>query len=671
MIAQTRPSRGQPCLPVYLQAILGSLMTLFGQMHCVAAGIEVRGDTRTQVGYDSNGKALIAPAPLQRDVSYNAFNRFDVTAAGAEFRNADSQARTIVAEVFSAAPSRIEGPISLDGPRANLILANQNGIQVNGGSFVNFGSVALTTGKVTLRDETLAPGLVQRYVDVATESGEIGIEPGGLSSNLIHLELIARRIGIDGPISNVFTSPTAVVRTVAGASLARFDTAASPTDNLTPWVYYSSQGKTANSDDAIAIDLTGKSAITSGRIELIVSDLGAGVRNAGELLATAGDFVINADGLVEQNGGHIGAAGNIRVQAGNYRQDSREDGESLRQSQLIAGGSLRIDSQHGIVNEGGLIQGNARDPADPDTPFGVVLYAAGDIDNHSLPGGSTAIIHGGNDDVGVFAGGSIRNRDARIVANGKLFIDSVGEARNETGHTAGTGRSEERDEESLLFGLLERETYDYHVDLGQLDDPEHQAYWVGETGVSINAANLHNVGGYIYSNQGDVIVDAVQAVETQALAIGDFNYHSRCVLIFCKQEADSTQQSVGGQINAGGKVEISAGERIVNDGGNVLGITDVILDAPQIIARGQPYHSVILRDEGLKALFGDTWAQIYANDQGGGFTAQQGRLILRGAAVQDRGYFSAGQGIEGDIQQIAPPQRQPVVIEDHLGLLFW
>lgn len=46
-------------------------------------------------------------------------------------------------------------------------------------------------------------------------------------------------------------------------------------------------------------------------------------------------------------------------------------------------------------------------------------------------------------------------------------------------------------------------------------------------------------------------------------------------------------------------------------------------------------------------------------------------MILRGAAVQDRGYFSAGQGIEGDIQQIAPPQRQPVVIEDHLGLLFW
>lgn len=670
MNAQTRPPRGQSCLLVYFQAIQVGLLTLCGQPHCPAAGIEVRGDTRTQVGFDAAGKALILPAPPQRDVSYNAFNRFDVTPAGAEFRNADSRARTIVAEVFSAAPSRIEGPISLDGPRANLILANQNGIQINGGNFVNFGSVALTTGKVTLRDETLAPGLVQRYVDVNTEGGTIDIEAGGLTGNLIHLELIARRIGIDGPISNVFTSPTAVVRAVAGASLARFDTAASPSDNLTPWVYYNSLGNTADTGadpDAIAINLSERSAITAGRIELIVSDLGAGVRNAGELLAASGDFVINADGLVQQNGGHIRAAGNIRVQAGNYRQDSRED----VQSQLLAGQSLRIDSPGNIVNQGGQIQGGERDPDDADTPFSVMLNAGGDIDNHSLPGGHMAILHGGNDDVGVFSGGAIDNHDARIVANGKLFIDSVGEARIETGHTAGSGRSEQRDEEPLLFGLLERKTHDYQVDLGQLDDPEHQSYWVGESGVSIHAANLHNIGGHIYSNQGDVIVDAGQAVETQALAIGDFSYHSRCVLIFCKQEANSTQQSIGGLINAGGKVEIRAGERILNDGGNVLGITDVILDAPQIIARGQPYHSVIVRNEGLKALFGDSWAQIYANDQGGGFTAQQGRLILRGTAMQDRGYFAAGLGIEGDIQQIAPPQRQPVVIEDPLGLLFW
>lgn len=667
MNAKIRSHRGQPRPFVSLQAMLGSLLYLLGQPHCLAAGIEARGDTHTQVSYNTSGKALIVPAPAQRDVSYNAFSRFDVPAAGAEFRNTTSQARTLVAEVFSAAPSRIEGPISLDGPRTNLILANQNGIQVNGGSFVNFGSVALTTGKVTLRDETLAPGVLQRYVDVATESGDINVGPDGLSGSLIHLELIAKRIGIDGPVSNVFTSPTAVVRAVAGTSQARFDTAASPIDNLTPWVYYSAAKVMGNSTDAIAIDLSAQSKITSGRIELIVSDHGAGVRNAGELLATAGNFTLRGDGLVEQNGGRINAVGNIRVQARHYQQNSRAE----VQSQLSAGQSLRIDSQGDIDNQGGLIQGATRDSNAADTPYGVMLNAGGDINNHSLPDGSTAIIYSSHDDIGVFADGAMRNLGARIVANAALIIDSSGEVHNETGHIAGSGRSEQSSEDSLLFGLLERKKYDYRVDFGNLDNPEHLAYWVGETGVSIRAANLYNNGGHIHANQGDVTIAATQAVETRALAIGDFSYHSRCLLFFCKQEAQSTQQRVGGQINAGGSVKIDAGERILNDGGNVLGILDVHLEAPQIIARGQPQHSVIQRHEGLKALFGDTWAQIYANDQGGGFTAQQGRLILRGTALQERGYFAAGQGIEGDIQQITAPQRQPVVIEDHLGLLFW
>src|SRR5258707_9740462 len=35
-----------------------------------------------------------------------------------------------------------------------------------------------------------------------------------------------------------------------------------------------------------------------------------------------------------------------------------------------------------------------------------------------------------------------------------------------------------------------------------------------------------------------------------------------------------------------------------------------------------PVHTVILRDKGLKALFGDTWARIYATDLGGSYTVQ-------------------------------------------------
>ncbi len=185
------------------------------------AQIQSNGSTATNVSVGANGHQTITPAAAKNDVSYNAFSRFDVNAAGATFANQEVRARTIVAEVFSPLPSRIEGPISVDGPRANLILANQNGIRVNGGSFVNFGSLALTTGEVILRDVRLTPDAAQRYVDLRTRQGDIQIEAGGLEANVIRLELNAKKIGIAGPITNTFTSVTAVTRIVI-ASNARY-----------------------------------------------------------------------------------------------------------------------------------------------------------------------------------------------------------------------------------------------------------------------------------------------------------------------------------------------------------------------------------------------------------------------------------------------------------------
>ncbi len=167
-------------------ALIGSLLAS-GGLPCPASAatmIEARGDTATLVPSDGQGKVTVVPAPPRYDVSYNAFTRFDVGAAGADFDNNQVKARTIVAEVFSASASQIDGPLTVDGPRANLIFANQNGVRVNSGRFVNFGSVALTSGSVNLRDLTLAPGLARRYVDVATRDGEVVIDADGQSINL-------------------------------------------------------------------------------------------------------------------------------------------------------------------------------------------------------------------------------------------------------------------------------------------------------------------------------------------------------------------------------------------------------------------------------------------------------------------------------------------------------
>ncbi len=86
-----------------------------------------------------------------------------------------------------------------------------------------------------------------------------------------------------------------------------------------------------------------------------------------------------------------------------------------------------------------------------------------------------------------------------------------------------------------------------------------------------------------------------------------------------------------------------------------------------------PVHVALSRADGLRALFGDRWAGVYAIDQGGGFTAQTGRLILTGHAIQDRGFFNASQGVDGVITVERAPGRDPVELTSHLGLFsaFW
>ncbi len=623
------------------------------------AQVQADGSTATLVARQADGHHSITPAMPERDVSYNAFSRFDVGAAGASFANVGVGARTIVAEVFSPLPSRIEGPVRVDGPRANLILANQNGLRVNGGSFINFGSLALTTGAVTLRDEALAPDVYQRYVDLRTQGGSIQIEAGGLDANLIRLELIARQVGIHGPVTNAFTSASASTRVIAGASSASFDTLASPTDNLTPWLSYKSLGERG---DGIAIDVTANSSVRSGRVELVVTDAGAGVRNAGALSASAGDFRLTSSGLIEQIAGRIEAAGDVRLQGREFVQSNGDGGSS---SSVVAGGSARIDTEGSIRNLGGTIQGQTRSASDADTPYAVLLNAGTTVEVATPVGAVGALVFGAADDVVIRGEQGVKISNARIVSNGSLRLRSAQHVEVESVHLAGR----ERLDWSSSNLLSSRNGFE--VDRGSLADPAQQSYLVAGGELSIEAGSLRNSGGYLFSNAGAVRIDVQHDLTNQALSTGHFGVQNHCVLFWCKRSANASEQLSGGQINAATTIHIKAGGTVLNDGGQFLSVLGTTIEAPQTIARARPVQRALVRADGLKALFGDTWARLYASDQGGGFTAQQGRLIVHGAARQEGGYFAAGDGVEADIEVEREPQSEPVRLDQHLGILRW
>ncbi|MEB4734129.1 filamentous hemagglutinin N-terminal domain-containing protein, partial [Burkholderia contaminans] len=165
--------------------------------------------------------------------------------------NANLNGRTasvIVNQVTStgnAYASMLNGPLEVFGAPATVVIANPNGITINGGSFVNTGHVALATGNVSFNDLQIAPGVIQRNIVLDTSTGTIVVGPGGLAGALIGLDMIAKTIRVDGPIDNTFSSATAGVRLLAGRSRVELNTGLSPTDNANDWL---ARGATTNPD---------------------------------------------------------------------------------------------------------------------------------------------------------------------------------------------------------------------------------------------------------------------------------------------------------------------------------------------------------------------------------------------------------------------------------------
>ncbi|WP_010100249.1 filamentous hemagglutinin N-terminal domain-containing protein [Burkholderia ubonensis] len=683
----------------------------------LAAGIVPDGGTATSVSLAPDGRQLVNLAPAVAGVSSNTYSSFNVTAAGATLNNTGINARTIVNQVTSTNPSLIQGQIDVAGPRANVVLANPNGITVNGGSFVNTGRLALTTGNVSFNDVQIAPGVIQRNVVLDTATGTIVVGPGGLESALIGLDLIAKTIRIDGPVHNTYTSPTAGVRLLAGRSQVKLDTGLSPTDDKHEWL---TRSATMNPDTAssYAIDITAAGSLTSGRVELIVTDRGPGVRSAGPLNASLGDFLLTSNGNVELSntkidvaqdfsmtaqGGIVLTDTQVKVNAG--KASLATDGAlTFAGSSLLASGSVKLSgagialnpddamagstvasSQSGvvlkstadIVNVGSLVQGQAAIDADADSAGAVTLNAAGRILNQSLPQSRLGILFGVQGDVSLTAGGDVVNRNARILSNRNVSVVAGGDLNNVVDHDSGVqnGAVVGFSERGGRFLIFRHRSDGFTVDYGSLADASKLAYITADAGnVTVRAANVTNIGGSILSNGGAIDIAARNNLLTQAVFTGQASFRRSC-FVFCSSSASSNVQAFGGVIEANTDITLKAGKQITNTGGTVLALGNLTLDAPKTLAQGVPGYTAINRDHDLKAWFGNRWAAIYAADTGGIFTGGSGKVRLTGEADIEGGAFNAPGGIaaDGGVVTIRAPRREPLTIGNgnHLGLVSW
>ncbi|MGZ2749718.1 two-partner secretion domain-containing protein [Burkholderia stagnalis] len=653
-----------------------------------AAGIVADGSTATTISTGAGGRQTVNVAPTVGGVSNNTYSSFNVSKAGADLNNVGINARTIVNQVTSTNPSLIQGNINVLGPRANVILANPNGITVDGGSFTNTGHVVLSTGQVSFNDITLAPGVLQRNVVLTTDRGAITIGPGGLSGTLVNLDLIAKQLNINGPVTNDFTSSTSGIRAIVGDSTTTYDTSFSPSDNGHDWLIGTSSPGTTN--NAVAIDITAAGGLTAGRVQLIVTDQGAGVHSLGKVYANAGDVVVTANGdivvadgslkaerdvaltmagTLSLQGAQVTAANNVNVQAGNIALSDDTTGPTT----LSAGNTVGLTSTGTITNTGSLIQAGTIASDGTTTGGDVILTAAGDITNRSSAS-NLGIMFAANGQTKLTADGNIINDNGRILSNDAVTLTAAGDVQNMIDHNGGTngGQPTAYSDRGSSFLFFTHTTSGFNVDYGTVSQPDQLAFIAAVHGpVTINARNFTNSGGIVQSNDSDVQITAQNAFTNAAVFTGQASYTRSC-WIFCHADASSNVTPYGGTIQAGGDIDIKAGTVARNVGGNVFATGNIKVDAPVTYAQGVTGYSAINQHRGFKAFFGSTWAQIIAMDIGGGFTAT-GSVTITGDGVIDGGSFSGGKGVTaaGGITTVRAPSRTPVQIDQHLGLTTW
>lgn len=316
------------------------------------AGIVPDGGTATIRTTATTGRQTVRIAPAIGGVSHNTYTQFDVDRNGADFINTGVNARLILNEVTGSSPSQLQGRIAILGSRAHFILANPNGITIDGGSFLNTGNVALSTGHISFNTFDPGDGSLQRNVLLTTDAGRIDITGQGLSGTFNSLELIAKTIRIGAPVSNL--AGNGRTRLVAGSSRAEFNSAVDGFDGLTPWVQYQSANGAA--PGAIAVDITSLGSLNAGRIEILVADSGAGVRHAGVGLASAGDFTVTTAGNIELTAGQIAAAGDVALEG---QVASMHAGSNGALSQIAADGDVDLRFAQADLRSGSIAAGRS------------------------------------------------------------------------------------------------------------------------------------------------------------------------------------------------------------------------------------------------------------------------------------------------------------------------
>ncbi len=274
-------------------SLLISAFFIFQPIIVAAGGVKVdttrSGNTFTDTS--RSGVPIVnINTPNGHGVSHNTYIEFNVPTQGLILNNSGVETQTktagyiggnrnvrngsaslILNEVSGTNRSHLDGQMEVAGQSADVIVANPNGITVNGGGFINIPSATLTTGKV---------GFDNGRPTYEVERGDILIDGKGLdATSTRELKLYTKALKLNAKLhGNSVDVVMGINHIDANGKVTVKD----------------SSGK---SRPAFSIDSTALGGIYANKIRLIGTQKGVGVNLPSEILAQD-SLQISSDGKI-------------------------------------------------------------------------------------------------------------------------------------------------------------------------------------------------------------------------------------------------------------------------------------------------------------------------------------------------------------------------------------
>ncbi|UUE36466.1 DUF637 domain-containing protein [Pectobacterium aroidearum] len=346
-----RATRGLSYLLIYLTAIQ--------PLHPAFAALTPDGP-RTQVNNAGAVPVINIATPNAAGVSHNTYKDFSVGTPGAVLNNSiaagQSQlagqlnananlngkaAELIINEVTGSTRSDLQGKIEVFGNKANVLIANPNGITCDGCGFINTPSATLTTGKPVLDQQGALEAL-------EVKKGSITIGGKGLDGSATdYVDILSRATELNGKINAKSLTLT------QGSNRVDFKTG-----TIAPIA-----GEGAK--PLLAVDTKALGGMYAERIRLVATEDGVGA-NVANLTSSQQGITLDSKGKIQLGNVHAKTDLNLTAQqvdiaAGNTVKSDRDITLAStvlnNRGNIIAGEDMRLFSDS-LTNTQATIQAN-------------------------------------------------------------------------------------------------------------------------------------------------------------------------------------------------------------------------------------------------------------------------------------------------------------------------